>query len=78
LTVFTFNFLGGAEALFNGVDAGFNGANPSGHQGLWETNGTAAGTHEFDSGINPTNFAVVRGASLFSLPEVAQISPSCG
>ena len=27
------------EVLFNGVDA-------SGHPGLWETDGTAAGTHE--------------------------------
>ena len=57
------------EALFSGVDA-------AGHQGLWETNGTAAGTFEFTGiigansdglfyGINP-DFTVSNGEVLFT------------
>jgi hypothetical protein len=61
LTVFTFN--GAAEALFNGLDAGL-------FQGLWVTNGTAAGTSELvgidGASKNPRNFPVVGGQSPFS------------
>jgi ELWxxDGT repeat protein len=70
LTVFSPNFLGADEALFNGIDS-------LGHVGLWETNGTVAGTHELVGidganpiGINPSNFTTVRNGGLFSSPEV--------
>jgi ELWxxDGT repeat protein len=70
LTVFSPSFLGADEALFNGFDSLF-------HQGIWETNGTAAGTHELvgidgasSTGIDPSNFTTVSNAGLFSSPEV--------
>ena len=60
LTVF------GNEVLFRGVDA-------SGKVGLWETNGTAVGTHEITgiadanaSGLNPSDLTVLGGEALFS------------
>jgi ELWxxDGT repeat protein len=62
LTVFN------SEVLFNGEDA--NGAN-----GLWVTNGTAAGTQEltgisgflgFNPGLNPYGFTVFNGEILFT------------
>jgi ELWxxDGT repeat protein len=62
LTVFLSN--NGAEALFNGDGA-------DGHDDLWETNGTAAGTHELvgingaSSNFDPFNFTTVHNAGLF-------------
>jgi hypothetical protein len=61
LTVFTFN--GAAEAVFNGLDVGL-------FQGLWVTNGRAAGTSELvgidGASKNPRNFTVFGGQSPFS------------
>ncbi len=58
----------GSEVLFNGVDA-------DGKAGLWETNGTASGTHELlagaggvsdPSGLNPTDMTVFGSEVLFN------------
>jgi ELWxxDGT repeat protein len=58
LTVF------GGEVLFNGVDT-------AGHNGLWATNGTAAGTAEItgiggtaSTGVNPSDMTVFGGEVL--------------
>jgi ELWxxDGT repeat protein len=55
-----FTFYNG-EVLFDGIDA-------SGIQGLWVTDGTAAGTHELTgtSGTNPQYMTVFDGEVLFS------------
>jgi ELWxxDGT repeat protein len=52
LTVFN------GEVLFGGVDA-------SNHFGLWETDGTAAGTQELVAGISPFNLTIFNGEVLF-------------
>jgi hypothetical protein len=49
----------------------FNGADANGLSGLWETDGTAAGTHEVlaaggSSGLDPTDMTVVGGEVLFN------------
>src|SRR5438132_1505413 len=62
------SFFAPAEVLFNGVDA-------SGNNGLWVTNGTAAGTHEITGitgaaanfpGLDPRDMTVFNGEVLFS------------
>ena len=56
LTVFN------GEVLFSGLDT-------TGHQQLWETNGTVAGTKELYApawGLQPTNMEVYNGQVLFS------------
>lgn len=65
LTVF------GAEALFEGEDKSF-------HFGLWETNGTAVGTHELtgisgaaSNGIAPVNLTVLGSEVLFAGSDTA-------
>ena len=56
----------GNEVLFNGVDT-------AGHQGLWVTNGTGAGTQELTvgatasaTGIDPTDMTVLNDMVLFN------------
>ena len=53
----------------------FNGTDPSGQLGLWETDGTAAGTHELTgiagaettgSGLYPSDLTVLNGHVLFA------------
>ncbi len=50
----------------------FNGTDSKGLQGLWETDGTVAGTHEIfagagnPGGLDPSNFEVFNGEVLFS------------
>ena len=47
----------------------FNGTDASGRAGIWETNGTAAGTYEFtgvvDGVSNPADFVAFNGEVLF-------------
>ena len=47
----------------------FNGTDASGHAGLWETNGTAAGTYELTGVVNgvsnPADFVAFNGEVLF-------------
>ena len=52
------------EVLFEGLDL----STPSGHYGLWVTNGTAAGTQEIagTSGLSPNDLTVFGGQVLFS------------
>jgi ELWxxDGT repeat protein len=66
LTVF------GSQVLFNGLDS-------AGDEGLWTTNGTAAGTHEVSlpssavaaSGVNPSDITVFNGEALFNGADTA-------
>jgi hypothetical protein len=70
LGLFPFNMVVfGSEVLFSGADS-------AGNSGLWETNGTAAGTTEIgglgnagvsgvSTGLEPTNMAVFGGEVLF-------------
>jgi ELWxxDGT repeat protein len=48
----------------------FNGRYASGKDGLWETNGTAAGTYKLtgivDGVFNPSDFTAFNGAVLFA------------
>ena len=43
----------------------FQGRDASGELGLWETNGTASGTFESVTGLNPSNLTVLNGKVLF-------------
>src|SRR6516225_5243471 len=47
----------------------FEGTDASGHAGLWETNGTAAGTYELTGVVNgvsnPADFVAFNGEVLF-------------
>ena len=58
--------------VFNGSVL-FNGVDTAGHQGLWITNGTGAGTQELTvgstasaTGIDPTDMTVLNGEVLFN------------
>ena len=76
-----YNGAGGLDpsdlTIFNG-NLFFNGVDASGGKGLWETNGTAASTHELtgisgvnSGGINPSEMTVFNGEVLFSGTDAA-------